>query len=1174
VYVETDASVRADAPQPMEWMAASRLTVTILDQPGAPTVSPLVRDMTFRWLEKPVLRPIGLTPDVVASGSRPVLTPHGKILALRFLHHGQDLTIPNAQYADVSLTAEQRASKIGIADLATHAVALGDKTYRVIDSVTLDIGSAVPAALLDIDVMLLPEQLEVDRGLATTYPSDLAKTFHGQYPQIATSTADGVGDEPSARTNGAHRMKEALAIVGVNWYAGKMATDGRGAVGTKEEVLTKVDTSTESLPVSLPKPIVHVDTLNVGAPRMDSSHRLIADVNLSGYITFPLADVVPEGGADLHEAVVDCGPLVRETVTLTAVAEATSLLRPYAKKFTFSWSKQGLAVNSLENTVSVTATDPMTQQVGWSRSRFTVKSLNNGEARGSVSLGSGTLSDIRPEQPLRVRISCGPYHTIEALTAAVSGEAATITYRRNVASDIAQNKAVRAEVDGAALKFLDQNQLLSIIVGDRSTLGLATDVVGNFVGTVTIQGYTPDPISVRFVETLADSGIYEAVIVAMNVRFTQHPTATQLGEAQIDIGREGFEHGTVWSHQGTMLGQSALGSGTYAGANGVSMSVVGLTPGSGLMSGRMRASAVIGSALIDGKLVNLSESPPASWAFSTQAYSQPVSMQSDYGYAWMNGPWGVEMKDSEQSPMGKFSPLIVRVEFPEVLRANNGFTKIKIHRVEHDIVQYQDWYVSSGSGEAGAFILTGAINFKDGETLGAGHVSKQDGFAFVEIARSGGDALKTQAPVITMTDRVFTVLERMATKRNAKRAIDPGNTYGPAYAVGSAQDVYSAVTNWVYGTFNDSGAINQQSVNVMAEWIAPPAGAGNPAGFPNGPTRLYWGAWNAGFTSVGSPTLIGYYKYERQDQETDFSSQSQDVTSLLHFNSGLGWRARGLQTVVDQLRVILTDPATSENDKKKKYVEWLISSNLLSREQTAQLEKGVQWLGAASTHDKAMESSGLYKAKYMEFVDMALALQAWGATSPTTLDVFIAYDLASFEGFHLFGIDSLNDIVSTEAGAVFGERASLSPYPPLLSVADTKAAMTIAFETARSKFRAHRILNPKEQVRRSLYSLLTSTSESGDFLPTIVEKHWEAYVGTDKATIWRSTIGAFCKKNQALFDTDEKRDKFVKDVENHMAATESTNWRSPFGSGSGIVSDENDVEMMHQAIEVLVLLAQ
>jgi hypothetical protein len=134
--------------------------------------------------------------------------------------------------------------------------------------------------------------------------------------------------------------------------------------------------------------------------------------------------------------------------------------------------------------------------------------------------------------------------------------------------------------------------------------------------------------------------------------------------------------------------------------------------------------------------------------------------------------------------------------------------------------------------------------------------------------------------------------------------------------------------------------------------------------------------------------------------------------------------------------------------------------------------------------------------------------------------------------------------------------------------------MTIAFETARSKFRAHRILNPKEQVRRSLYSLLTSTSESGDFLPTIVEKHWEAYVGTDKATIWRSTIGAFCKKNQALFDTDEKRDKFVKDVENHMAATESTNWRSPFGSGSGIVSDENDVEMMHQAIEVLVLLAQ
>ncbi len=120
------------------------------------------------------------------------------------------------------------------------------------------------------------------------------------------------------------------------------------------------------------------------------------------------------------------------------------------------------------------------------------------------------------------------------------------------------------------------------------------------------------------------------------------------------------------------------------------VSVIDQAIGSGVIRGNMRASINVGDVKYDGKVVNLTESAPASWVYSTSSYNQPVSLQSDYGYAWMNGPWGVEVKDSDQSPIGGFAPLVVRVEIPESLRANGGFEKIKIHGVEHDIVQYQD----------------------------------------------------------------------------------------------------------------------------------------------------------------------------------------------------------------------------------------------------------------------------------------------------------------------------------------------------------------------------------------------------------------------------------------------------------------------------------------------------
>ncbi len=60
--------------------------------------------------------------------------------------------------------------------------------------------------------------------------------------------------------------------------------------------------------------------------------------------------------------------------------------------------------------------------------------------------------------------------------------------------------------------------------------------------------------------------------------------------------------------------------------------------------------------------------------------------------------------------------------------------------------------------------------------------------------------------------------------------------------------------------------------------------------------------------------------------------------------------------------------------------------------------------------------------KYLEISHIMAMEEAWkGAPTRDSLDLFLAYDIASGEGFEIFGIDGFNDVIMTEAGALFGE---------------------------------------------------------------------------------------------------------------------------------------------------------
>ncbi len=554
------------------------------------------------------------------------------------------------------------------------------------------------------------------------------------------------------------------------------------------------------------------------------------------------------------------------------------------------------------------------------------------------------------------------------------------------------------------------------------------------------------------------------------------------------------------------------------------------------------------------------------------------SLEESYPWRWIRGPWRARTLDiGGRNPNGPFAPFLIRMIGPKEAIATWGL-KARVFGVDHELIEYDDWVWSKGDSSdntPGVFLAGGELDWQNGQTLGSGHISKQDGFVFASITQTlAGVTVPIAGGAMNVMDtalKLWQALVDLAAIRRTARVETPnnaGHTYGPGYTDGApATDPFVRFTDWLFGRYANNGVLDADSFVTMCQHADVPPDQ-EPAGIPNGATAMYFeDVLHGGLPVLGSRQLLGLCADLRNpmDQENDFTDQSQNVTQILHFNNGLGWYARAMGPQLQEWIDAIGDPSLTVEQRRARLLDAILDLGVLPATGSAALRTLRTTAGDETALSSALSANPHYARKLREVTDIAICARIWGGGGSTSsLDVYIAYDMASFEGFHLFGIDSFNDCIATQAGAILGW-AVMDSLPPVLltSAADLRRELDHYLGLARLVFSYHRVFGrtPHANARSALFALMLAVGATGNFIQ-IREQHWNK-------VIWRSTIGRYLHKNVATIANPLTRDPFVAATRAHLAATEGTDWRTPMAAP--YVGDPDDIEALHQVIDLLTL---
>ncbi len=277
--------------------------------------------------------------------------------------------------------------------------------------------------------------------------------------------------------------------------------------------------------------------------------------------------------------------------------------------------------------------------------------------------------------------------------------------------------------------------------------------------------------------------------------------------------------------------------------------------------------------------------------------------------------------------------------------------------------------------------------------------------------------------------------------------------------------------------------------------------------------------------TTGSKYLIGAWRAQIvTDENTDFISNSQNITQILHFNTGVGWgkirdKAIRLIQAIDKFNKGQATAAATKDEIIDIY------RNELTQAKIDKINSYSPNLAVVAI------SSGLLGEDTKKVFDeammigkLAMSFKANTGREPTMLDLFVAYDIASGEGFHLFGGDAFNDIIATEAGGLFG--ADENYLTTQLFFADTyqlSKNIEARFKEARNRFLNHTVLGERSVVLNAFFSLMMSTEEielpgsqpkakkiGFKFVPVKMEFDGQEYF------IWAETIGTIVQRQIEL----------------------------------------------------------
>ncbi len=1025
-----------------------------------------------------------------------------------------------------------------------------------------------------------------------------------------------------------HSDTTRTTILGVTLLQGLVdPASGRGMTGPPSSVLRPLPESGLEW-VSNPIPAVNIEasTVTVGNIRYEGG-KLVGDIHVSGTVTSPIADVIPDGSGDPAEAQVWLNASLVGGLALQRVQEETSFLRPRAARFEFSGDIVGKQVQAFTNSLQITVEDPLLHNVGHDLLQFTVMPLGADDPYNPPPPQNppDTLAAVTNNvYQFQLDLSAGD--SLEAIEAA--GIGAVTTARRvpevNASYQPTATSLVIAGPNGVPRVF-DANNEINLDLTDTTHIGLDSTTMGVIVGQYELTGVLPRR-TVVLRETAPDTSIYVASFLKVTCVFTTGFRNDMTDEAALTV--EELQNDTLLSTDSIVLTETGSASRVFEAGSYRLTVPADATPDSAEVD-HMRVDLDL--SLRGVHRFDLSETNQDSLTFNCDRNPLPVwdgTSTQDPLVLWMNGPWLVsDLQDMEAPQRGPYSPIAVRIDGPlELLRRLIGQYTVEVFGQDHHLMEMDGVIYSQGDGIPGLFIVAPIDpGVPDADVIGAGHISKKEGFVFAGLKSStlAQKALASSKRKYAYAGmRLFSALLALGSQLRADRfsgdaaRIRDSYYYSdppPPQKPGTGDDEpFRRFTNKAWNDFfvpaRGANPLFDRSV-TLAAWreltatIPVPPGQG-PANLPFGANALYARVWSSPpgpIQQVGSPYLIGHCIPPKVNEMVlDFFSQTQNITQVMHWNGGAGYGpiafklvaflypfpssdnlnyrgmilVRFLQADAFYLLGRFTNQPDGLTDTEMEAAKELARRIRDTYTSTTFLGIPGLWPGPDSGRvisTYATEINALFARittlrRYIEFAKIALMTQVWfGRPTRDSLDLFLAYDIASGEGFDQFGIDALDDIMATEGGALLGETVAGGFVFDSVDTFRSKTNETI--QTARQGLLSHPVLNNRRRVLQAFLTVQYSYDNGTGKFASPRLTLWP------DSGVWRSTMGMILQTNDRYLTSIQRYSQFAETVRQHLTKPgrrcEALNVPSTLPYLSA-----DDTQSLFEMVEVLSLIGE
>jgi hypothetical protein len=281
-------------------------------------------------------------------------------------------------------------------------------------------------------------------GIIKAYPDELSQRYAG--------------------ANGAHRMKEALKIISVEYVTPDKNGDLKPVKFIQE---------------SNPGPSVEINSMSPGDVSFDSIYQT-ASFTISGKITDEIAQITGDGSGDIQTAAVYAEGKKLADVTLNKIQDAVSLLKPYAHHYEFSQQITVDMKNAMYCSVEVVTSENKLHQTGRSAVLLTqeitpVDASSSGGGSSvvySIALSGVPLPDLVDSMSFVPSGSAQPVNLTESDVASLRFSDPVTGWEVDLLGTISLSDTT---VDNLKIK-LSNSQYGSVIYGTMQETGISTNL--------------------------------------------------------------------------------------------------------------------------------------------------------------------------------------------------------------------------------------------------------------------------------------------------------------------------------------------------------------------------------------------------------------------------------------------------------------------------------------------------------------------------------------------------------------------------------------------------------------------------------------------------------------------------------------------------------------------------